>query len=132
MYVVCFRFFSRIVHYREWRRDPCTVQPVLVSILSYVLSFGHSVTSNPFVTPFTVAHQAPLSMEFSRQEYWSGLPFPPPGDLPEPGRPKPESPALKVDSFSLSRWGSPSILYIVMCKCQSETSSSSPAPFAAW
>ena len=37
------------------------------------------------VTPWTVAHQAPLSMEFSRQEYWSGLPCPPPGDLPDPG-----------------------------------------------
>ena len=38
-----------------------------------------------FVTPWTVACQAPLSMKFSRQEYWSGLPFPPPGDLPDPG-----------------------------------------------
>ena len=38
-----------------------------------------------FVTPWTVAHQAPLSMEYSRQEYWSGLPFPSPGDLPHPG-----------------------------------------------
>ena len=38
-----------------------------------------------FVTPWTVAHKAPLSIEFSRQEYWSGLPFPPPGDLPDPG-----------------------------------------------
>ena len=38
-----------------------------------------------FVTPWTIAHQAPLSMEFSRQEYWSGLPFSSPGDLPEPG-----------------------------------------------
>ena len=38
-----------------------------------------------FVTPWTVAHQAPLSMGFSRQEYWSGLPFPPPGHLPNPG-----------------------------------------------
>ena len=37
-------------------------------------------------TPWTVAHQAPLSMGFSRQEYWSGLPFPSPGDLPDPGR----------------------------------------------
>ena len=35
-------------------------------------------------TPWTVAHQAPLPMEFSRQEYWNGLPFPPPGDLPNP------------------------------------------------
>ena len=38
-----------------------------------------------FATPWTVAHQAPPSMEFSRQEYWSGLPFPSPGDLPNPG-----------------------------------------------
>ena len=38
-----------------------------------------------FVTSWTVAHQAPLSMEFSRQEYWSGLSFPPPGDLFDPG-----------------------------------------------
>ena len=38
-----------------------------------------------FVTPWTVAHQAPLSTEFSRQEYWSGLPFPTPGDLPDQG-----------------------------------------------
>ena len=38
-----------------------------------------------FVTLWTVAHQAPLSMGFSSQEYWSGLPFPPPGDLPDPG-----------------------------------------------
>ena len=48
--------------------------------------------------PWTVAHQAPLSMEFSRQEYWSGLPFPSPGDLPEPGI-EPESPALEADAL---------------------------------
>ena len=41
--------------------------------------------SQLLVTPWTVAHQAPLSMEFSRQEYWSGLPFPPPGNLPDSG-----------------------------------------------
>ena len=46
-----------------------------------------------FVTPWTVAYQAPPSMEFSRQEYWSGLPFPSPGDLPDP-RIEPGSPAL--------------------------------------
>ena len=48
-------------------------------------------------TPWTVAHQAPPSMEFSRQEYWSGLPFPYPGDLPDPGI-EPWSPALQVDA----------------------------------
>ena len=50
-----------------------------------------------FVTPWTVARQAPLSMGFSRQESWSGLPRPPPGDLPDPGL-KPVSPALQADS----------------------------------
>ena len=49
-----------------------------------------------FVTPLTVACQAPLSMEFSRQEYWSGLPCPLPGDLPNPGTAS-RSPALQVD-----------------------------------
>ena len=47
-------------------------------------SVGRSVVFNS-VTPWTVAHQASLSMGFSRQEYWSGLPCPPPGDLPDPG-----------------------------------------------
>ena len=49
-----------------------------------------------FAAPWTVAHQAPLSMGILRQEYWSGLPFPPPGDLPDPGvKPgPPASPAL--------------------------------------
>ena len=45
-------------------------------------------------TPWTIARQAPLSMEFSRQEYWSGLPFPSPGDLLDPGI-EPRSPALQ-------------------------------------
>ena len=43
------------------------------------------VMSDPFMTPYTAAHQASLSVGFSRQEYWSGLPCPPPGDLPDPG-----------------------------------------------
>ena len=50
-----------------------------------------------FATPWTVAHQTPLSMGFSRQEYWSGLPFPSPGDLPDPEI-KPVSPTLQTDS----------------------------------
>ena len=50
------------------------------------------------VTTWTVAHQAPLSIEFSRQEYWNGLPFPSPGDLLDPGI-VPQSPALKEDSL---------------------------------
>ena len=50
------------------------------------------------VTTWTVACRAPLSMGFSRQEYWSGLPFPSPGDLPDPGI-EPKSPALQTDSL---------------------------------
>ena len=50
------------------------------------------------VTPWTVAHQAPLPVGFSRQEYWSALPCPSPGDLPDPGI-KPGSPALQADSL---------------------------------
>ena len=53
-------------------------------------SISHSVMSQLFVTPWTVACLAPVFMEFSRQEYWSGLPFPPPRELPDPGI-KPES-----------------------------------------
>ena len=51
-----------------------------------------------FVTPWTVAYKAPLSMEFSRQEYWSGLPFPSPGDLLDPGI-ELGSPALQADTL---------------------------------
>ena len=62
-----------------------------------------------FATPWTVSSQAPLFMEFSRQEYWSGWPFPSPGDLPDPWieAMSSEAPALWVDSLLLSRWGSP-------------------------
>ena len=52
-----------------------------------------------FVTPWTVAYQAPPSMGFSRQEYWSGLPFPSPGDLPNPGT-EPGSPAFQADALT--------------------------------
>ena len=71
---------------------------VCVRVLSY---FRHVQL---FVTPWTVAHQAPLSVRFSRQEYWSGLPCPPPGDLPNPGMEpeSPVSPELQVDSLLLS------------------------------
>ena len=69
-----------------------------------------------------IACQAPLSMGFSRQEYWSGLPCPPPVDLPHPGiKPVPPvSPALQADSFLLNHLGSPSITYryivFILCK----------------
>ena len=58
------------------------------------------------MTPQTVGHQAPLSMRFSRQEYWSGLLFPSPENLPDTGI-KPLSPAWQVDSLPLSHQGNP-------------------------
>ena len=60
---------------------------------------SHSVMSD-FATPWTIVHQASLSLEFSRQEYWSGLPFPSSGDLPDPEI-EPGSPALQVNSLLL-------------------------------
>ena len=59
-------------------------------------------------TPWTVVPQAPLSIEFSKQEYWSGLPFPSPGDLPEPGM-EPRSPTLQTDSSPSEPPGKPSL-----------------------
>ena len=68
-------------------------------ILSHVQLFG---------TSWTVAHQAPLSMEFSRQEYWSALLFPSPGDLPNPGI-EPGFPALQADALSSEPPGKPCV-----------------------
>ena len=59
-----------------------------------------------FATLWTVAHQASLSMGFSRQEYWSGLPFPPPGDLPDPGI-EPRSPTLQAEALLSEPPGKP-------------------------
>ena len=59
-----------------------------------------------FAISWTIVCQAPLSMEFSRQEYWSGLPFPSPGDLPDPGM-EPRSPALQADSLLSEPQGKP-------------------------
>ena len=59
-----------------------------------------------FATQWSVAYQAPQSMGFSRQEYWSGLPFPSPGDLPHPGI-KPGSPASQADALPSEPPGNP-------------------------
>ena len=70
----------------------------LVEVMEFQLS--EVAQSCPtLATPWTVAYQAPPSMRFSRQEYWSGLPFPSPGDLPNPGT-KPESPAFQADALT--------------------------------
>ena len=66
--------------------------------------------SDSFATPGTIVRQAPLSMGFSRQEYWSGLLCPPPGELPDSGT-EHGFPALQADSLPLSRQGSPVMSY---------------------
>ena len=75
----------------------------IICVLCVLSCFSHV---RLFATPWTVVHQAPLSMGFSRQEHWSGLPCPPPGDLPDPGT-EPASPVFQVDSLLLSHQGSP-------------------------
>ena len=74
-----------------------------------------------FVTPWTVTHQAPLSMEFSRQEYWNGLPFLFPGDLPDPVI-KPRSPSIAGRVFPF--WGA----FLMKWKIELIIWSSSPTP----
>ena len=96
---------------RYWRWQWCWHGGSLSASWAYLVSVACCVLSRLshvrfFVTLWTIAHQAPLSMGFPRQEYWSGLPFPSPGDLPDPGI-KPMCPALQADSLSLSQQGSP-------------------------
>ena len=77
-----------------------------------LLLFSHEVMSDFFATPWIVAHQVSLSMEFPRQKYWNGLPFPPLRDLPDPGI-KPCSPASFIGRWillPLSHMGSPKCL----------------------
>jgi len=64
-------------------------------------------------TPWIVAHQVPLFMGFLRQEYWSGLPFPSPGDLPDPGI-KPASPALAGGFFTTEPPGKPQAVEVFL------------------
>ena len=99
---------------RESGRPRCDTQGQLLSpeqlqaryltTLHLTLYASHSRVRF-FATAWTVAHQVPLSLGFSRQEYWSGLPCALPGDLPDPGV-KPRSPTLQVDSSPLSHQGS--------------------------
>ena len=71
-----------------------------------MLGLSHLVVSNTFATPWTVARQALLSIGFPRQEYWSGLPFPPLGNLPNPGI-EPTSSALAGGFFTTEPPGKP-------------------------
>ena len=97
--------------YKKFRTDKCsgkkTIHPKSVTFIlsSSVKSLSHV---RLFATPWTVAYQAPRSLEFSRQEYWSGLPFPSSGCLPDPVI-EPGSLALQADALPLSLQGSPII-----------------------
>ena len=91
--------------------SPLIIEHVLTCDLAAVGFFESesvhcSVVSDSFATPWTVACQAPLSMGFSRQEYWSGLPFPSPGDLPDPGI-KPGFLIFRADSLRPEPPGKP-------------------------
>ena len=68
-----------------------------------------------FATPWTVAYQAPPSVGFSKQECWSGLPFPSPGDFPDPGI-EPGSPAMQADALPWEPSGNPSTKWISFTK----------------
>ena len=109
----------------ESKKRICPFLPIFVTTLplSSVFSWSHAhplclcvcyllSRVRLFVTPWTVAHQAPLSMEFSRQEYWSGLPFLSPGDLPNPGI-RPWSPVLQGDSLPSEPPGKPSSVLLM-------------------
>ena len=90
---------------------------LLRALCKSVLLFSYSVVSNSLVTPRTVAHQAPLSMGCPRQEYWTGLPFPSPGDLSDPGI-EPRSPALAGRFFTAETPGNPHIAQYLLFHCQ--------------
>ena len=86
----------------------CTISPFKDWIRGYTHLLLFSL--NSLGTSWPVARQVPLSMGFSWQEYWSGLPCLPPGDLPNPGI-ESASPALQVDSLPMSHLGSPPHIY---------------------
>ena len=84
-----------LVGYSLWGRKESDTTERLHSLKVKVKLLTHVWL---FVTPWTIAYQTPLFMEFSRQEYWSGLPFPSPGDLPDPGI-EPGSPTFQADAL---------------------------------
>ena len=106
------------LHRRE--DNAACLYEVLVKFLNFsdllflylLLLFTPFIVFDSFETPWKEDHQAPLSVGFPRQEYWRGLPFPPPGDLPDTGiEPmSPSSAAWQVDSFPLSHLGSAKIV----------------------
>ena len=89
----------------------CLITNLCVCVCVCVCSVSQSCP--PLYNLWTIVRQAPLSMEFSMQEYWFGLLFLPPGDLPDPGL-EPASPALQADSLPLSQWRKPGEVLVVV------------------
>ena len=105
----CFSLWNQVHWSRAW------VAGIMTSLICRMrggkkccLLFSHKVMSDSFATPWMIAHQSPLSMGFSRQECWSGLPFPSPGDLPDPGI-EPVPPALASGFFTTEPCGKPKL-----------------------
>ena len=90
--------------------DPGRIRPRMTPLVQTLLKVKVKSLSHVqlFATPWTVAYQAPPSMGFSRQECWSGLPFPSPGDLPDPGI-EPGSPTLQADALPSEPPGKPNV-----------------------
>ena len=109
--IVVHSWYRQETTHRDCMREPTSPEaapklPTSTGGLHWLLLFRCQVTSDSFATPWTAARQAPLSMRFPRQEYWSGFPFPSPGDLPDPGI-EPVSPACQVDSLTAEPRGKP-------------------------
>ena len=116
MYILVYTYTHMSIIYRQIH----CIHIVYASVY-IIYSSSNSCAYSNLCNPTDYSCQAPLSMGFSRQKYWSGLPFPTPGDLPNTGfKPlSPESPALQADSLLLSYWGSPIMysIYVYTCVC---------------
>ena len=101
---------SRMVGFTVWATGEVLKYLQLRSYLQSYMKVKVLVTQSclTLCNPMDCTHQAPMSMEFSRQEYWSGLPFPFPGDLPNPGI-EPRSPPMQVDSLPSVLPGKPDV-----------------------
>ena len=118
-------YFAIVLIFEKLRNLICSMNLPCYLPISFVNCVCVKLLSHVrfFATPWTAARQAPPSMRFSRQEYWSGLPFPSPGDLPDPGI-EPGSPALQADALSSEPPGKPFVNWPVyiskFIKCQSK------------